>query len=104
MGCSSCFSDNSHINVDSCTSSGRLPTLIRRTPVTVAAMRFGSANRSHASGERKIHQATFCSPGRQSGTVPEDNGGEPVPSEGLQAPTDEEGGTPNVPQRCWAVD
>jgi hypothetical protein len=31
-------------------------------------------------------------PGRQSGTVPEDNGGEPVPSEDVPAPADEEGG------------
>lgn len=71
---------------------GLLPTLIRRTPATVAAMRAGSADRSPGCRREEHPPGHAPLPARQSGTVPEDNGGEPVPSEDVQASADEEGG------------
>jgi hypothetical protein len=100
---SSCFSDNARISEESCTSSGLLPTFIRRTPTTVAAMRAGSANRSHASGERKIYRATFRSPGGSRAQSPKTMVASRFHPRMSRRRLTKKAGTPSVPRRCWAV-
>lgn len=103
MGYSSCFGVNSHINEESWTSSGLLPTLIRRTPVTVAAVRPGSANRSHACGERKIYRGTFGSPGGNRAQSPKTMVVSRFRPRMSRRRLTKKAGTPSVPRRCWAV-
>lgn len=89
---SSRFNGNSRISEESCTSS--------RAPADTHPQN-ASDCRSHAGRfggpipgcRREEHPPGHAPlPARQSGTVPEDNGGEPVPSEDVQASADEEGG------------